>query len=373
MPGDIWINCSEASGDMYAGALTSELLRRDPGLAIGGMGGKMMARAGARIHFPMHRLCFKGFRDVLRGLPDIFRLHREITGFWKHRRPDVVVMVDCPDFNLPLAKAAHAMSIPVLYFMAPQFWAWKQRGLRILRDCVCRTLCALPFEPSFFHDRGCRALYAGHPLLDMIPLRSLDALVPDPQHIGIMPGSREKEISFLLPGFAEAAARIHGERPEMTFSIARAPGIHWSILRRFWPKHLPVIMVEPEDRFRMIRKSCLVLAASGTATLETGLIGTPTIVSYRLDRPAAYILRKLACSKFISLTNILLGRELFPEYLQKQANAGSYHARMKAWLDNPDTLLDIRSELEGLRRIVGPAGGMKAAAKTILEQNNQED
>lgn len=364
----VWINCSEASGDMYAGALTCELLRRNPKLEIGGMGGRMMAQGGAKIDFPMSRLCFTGFIDVLCGIPGIIRLRREITQAWEQNRPDVVVMIDCPDFNLPLAKLAHAMKIPVLYFMAPQFWAWKQLGMEIMQRCVRNVLCALPFEPDFFHDRGCRPLYAGHPLLDMIPLRRLDALNPNHHQIGIMPGSREKEISFLLPEIAQAASRIHREMPWITFSIAQAPGIRGHFLRQFWPEDLPVAIVRPEERFQMIRTSCMVLAASGTATLETGLIGTPTIVTYKIDRPAAYILRKLAFSKYVSLTNILLKKELFPEYLQEQATANNYYKQIVAWLKEPEALLDTRNKLKRLRKVVGPSGGIQYAAKTILAQ-----
>lgn len=369
---NVWINCSEASGDMYAGALAGELLRRRPSLKISGMGGPKLSQAGAELRFPMSRLCFSGFRDVLRGLPGIFRLHREIAEAWKRARPDVVVMVDCPDFNLPLAKAAHAMGIPVLYFIAPQFWAWRQKGMKVLRRCVRDVLCALPFEPTFFLDRGCRSLYSGHPLLDMIPLRDLDAIKPDPFQVGIMPGSRKKEIAFLLPAFGEAAARIHREKPWTSFSIARAPSIGLRYLKRFWPSGVPAVFVEPEERFRMIRRSAMVLAASGTATLETGLIGTPTLVAYRIDAPAAFIMRRLALSKQASLTNILLGRELFPEYLQERATAENYYDRMTMWLDNPPELRAIRTDLRELRRVLGPSGGLGAAAERILALHNGE-
>lgn len=351
---------------MYAGALAEELLRQDSSLRISGMGGPKLSQAGADLHFPMSRLCFTGFTDVLLGLPGIFRLHREITKAWEQDRPDAIVMVDCPDFNLPLAKAAHAMGIPVLYFIAPQLWAWKQNGLKTLKRCVQNILCALPFERAFFSNRGCRSLYAGHPLLDMIPLQRLDTIKADPFQIGIMPGSRKKEIAFLLPEFAEAAGRIHHERPWTFFSIARAPGISLGYLKRFWPPGIPAVFVEPEDRFQMIRRSTMVLAASGTATLETGLIGTPTVVAYKIDTPAAYVMRKLALSKQASLTNILLNKEIFPEYLQEQATADNYYKQMTTWLDCPLLLRDVRSELQDLRSIVGPAGGLETAAKKIL-------
>ncbi|WP_319543469.1 lipid-A-disaccharide synthase [uncultured Pseudodesulfovibrio sp.] len=367
----IWINCSEASGDMCAGALAGELFRQCPTLEIGGMGGPMLSQAGATVHFPMSRICFTGFLDVLFGLPGIFRLQREITSFWEQDRPDAIVMVDCPDFNLSLVKAAHAMKIPVFYFMAPQFWAWKQQGMKLLQKYVHNIICALPFEPEYFHNKGCRAQYAGHPLQDIIPLRSLDKLVPNTHQIGIMPGSRKKEISFLLPEFAEAASRLHREMPLLTFSVARAPGIKEEFLKQFWPDTLPMRIVEPEKRFQMIRKSCLVLAASGTATLETALIGTPTIVGYKLDRPAAFLARKLAFSKFISLTNILFKKELFPEYLQERATADSYFEQVVMWLNNPGMLLEVRNTLKDMRTIAGPTGGVKAAADMILAKNEQ--
>lgn len=365
----VWINCSEASGDMYAGALAEELLRQDSSLKISGMGGPRLSQAGAELRFPMSRLCFTGFKDVLFGLPDVFRLHKEITKEWEQDRPDAIVMVDCPDFNLPLAKAAHAMGIPVLYFIAPQLWAWRQKGLKTLRRCVRNILCALPFEPAFFRNRGCSPLYAGHPLLDMIPLHRLDKLKVDAFQIGIMPGSRKKEIAFLLPEFAEAAGRLHREMPWTFFSIARAPGISRRYLKHHWPPGIPAVFVDPIDRFQMIRRSNLILAASGTATLETGLIGTPTVVAYKIDPPAAFIMRKLALSKLASLTNILLNREIFPEYLQERANAENYYTQMKTWLGNPSLLLDIRKELQELRHIVGPSGSIRAAAERILAEN----
>ena len=333
------------------------------------MGGSMMAQAGATVHFPMSLICFTGFFDVLMGLPGVFRLQRKITQLWKQDRPDVIVMVDCPDFNLPLIKAAHDMNIPVFYFMAPQFWAWKQQGMKVMQKYVHNIICALPFEPEYFQKRGCRALYAGHPLQDIIPLHSLDKIVPDPHQIGIMPGSRKKEISFLLPEFAEVAAKIHDKKPWMTFCIARAPGITNAFLKQFWPDDLPMTIVEPEQRFQMIRRSSFILAASGTATLETALIGTPTIVTYKIDSPAAFIIRKLAFSKFISLTNILFQKELFPEYLQEKATAESYYQQITTWLNNPNLLLDLRHKLQELRHIAGPTGGMKAATELILTKS----
>ena len=362
----IWINCSEASGDMCAGALAAELLRQRPALEIGGLGGPMLARAGASVHFPMSRICFSGFLHVLRAIPDIVRLRREITAHWMRDRPDAVVMVDCPDFNLPLAKAAHAQGIPVYYFMAPQLWAWRQGGIDILREHVRTVICGLPFEPDYFRDRGCRAEYAGHPLHDIIPLERLDRQAPEHNRVGLMPGSRRKEVAFLLPVFAEAAAMIRRQHPGVVFSIARAPGIDRAFLLKYWPPGLAARVVEPQERFRMIRSASLVLAASGTATLETALIGTPTIVAYKLDRPAAFLLRQRALSRFICLANIVSGQEIFPEYLQERATAENLGRHAAAWLHAPAALRGLRVRLGELRHAVGPAGGMRAAARTIL-------
>ena len=351
---------------MCAGALAQELLRQCPTAQLSGMGGNMLAEAGATIKIPMSRLCFTGFWDVLRNIPNVMRLKKEIVAHWKKDRPDSIILVDCPDFNLPLAKEAHALNIPVYYFMAPQFWAWKQHGMKHLQNYVDSIICALPFEPDYFQEQGCKAHYVGHPLQDIIPLTSLDALSPDHQSIGLLPGSRKKEIQFLLPEFIKAAQRIHQVNPSITFSIARAPGIRKNFICRYLPENLPVTIVEPESRFEMIRKSYLVIAASGTATLETALIGTPTIVAYKLDSPAAFILQRLAIAKFMSLTNILFNKEIFPELLQKNATAESYSNQIMTWLNNPELLKDLRSQLQAIRHLAGPSGGLNAAAKHIL-------
>ncbi|WP_419784465.1 lipid-A-disaccharide synthase [Maridesulfovibrio sp.] len=365
----IWINCSEASGDMFAGALAGELLRQCPSLEIQGMGGAAFESSGAKIVFPMERLCFKGFIDVLLNIPAVCRLHQEITQSWEEDFPDAVIMVDCPDFNLPLAKSAHEMGIPVYYFMAPQFWAWKQPGIKKLQRYVRKTFCALPFEEEYFNNRDCKAEYFGHPLLDIIPLNSLDKLTVNHNRIGFMPGSRRKEISFMLPEFAKTAAELSCEYPALEFHIARAPGISRNFIQQHWPEGLPVTIVPPQGRFSMIKRSAFMFCAAGTATLETALIGTPSIVTYKLDQPAAFIAGKLAFSKYISLTNILFQKEIFPELLQGKADAGHLLTQAESWLNSADQLQSLRKKIRKTRSISGPPGCLNKTANYILNDH----
>ncbi|WP_319761153.1 lipid-A-disaccharide synthase [Maridesulfovibrio sp.] len=367
----IWISCSEASGDMFAGALAGELLRQCPSLKITGMGGPALKNSGAKVIFSMNRLCFKGFMDVLLNLPATFRLHQEITQSWEEDFPEAIIMVDCPDFNLPLAKSAHDMGIPVYYFMAPQFWAWKQPGIQKLQRYVRKTFCALPFEDEYFNKRGCAAEYFGHPLLDIIPLSSLDKLTVNHNRIGFMPGSRRKEISFMLPEFAKTAAKLFCENPALEFHIARAPGISRDFLQQLWPSELPVTIVPPQGRFSMIKRSAFIFCTSGTATLETALIGSPTIVTYKLDQPAAFIAGKLAYSKFISLTNILFQEEIFPELLQGKANAEYLLTLARSWFNSADRLQSLRDKLRMTRTTAGPPGCLSRTANYILNDLNQ--
>lgn len=201
----------------------------------------------------------------------------------------------------------------------------------------------------------------------MLPLAELDALAVTPGRIGILPGSRRKEIAALLPGFAAAARILRGSRPDLRFLLLRAPGIEAAYLRAFWPAGLPVDIVEPGDRYRGMRACELLLAASGTATLESALIGTPTVVAYRLSRLSFAVARRVVKVPFVSLPNLILGREVFPELLQERANAEGIAAVARAWLADGALLASIRKDLGRLRQVMGEPGVPGRAAGIILD------
>lgn len=368
--GPVWISAGEASGDIHAASLLAALRVREPDLAAVGMGGPALAAAGCDVRFPMRLISLVGLTEVLSGLPRILRLLGEVKRALVATRPRAIVLIDCPDFHFRVARMAKKLGIPVYYYVSPQVWAWRSGRVEFLRRFTRRVLCILPFEKDFYAARGMEVDYVGHPLMDQMPLAELDALRPDPNVLGLLPGSRRKEISALLPEFAAAAQTLRREFPNLRLALARAPGVDPEFLRSFLPPELPVTMYEPEDRYRMMRTSRALLAASGTVTLEAALIGTPTVVAYRLSALSFAIGKAVVQVKYASLPNLIMGREVFPEMLQDKAQAPLLAACLRPWLADEDALAAARADLAGLRLKVGGPGAAQRAADIILADLN---
>ncbi|MBU1040961.1 MAG: lipid-A-disaccharide synthase [Proteobacteria bacterium] len=369
-PGPIWISAGEASGDIHAASLLGELRAIEPGLNAVGMGGPALTKAGCDVRFPMRLISLVGLTEVLSGLPRILKLLGEVKRALVETKPRALILIDCPDFHFRVARMAKKLGIPVYYYVSPQVWAWRSGRVEFLRRFTRRVLCILPFEKDFYAARGMDVDYVGHPLMDQMPLAELDAIRPDPDLLGLLPGSRRKEVAALLPEFAQAALLLRRELPNLRVTMARAPGLDAEYLRSFLPPDLPVELVEPEERYRMMRKSRALLAASGTVTLEAALIGTPTVMSYRLSG-LSYAIGKLVVQvKFGSLPNLILDREVFPELIQDRAKATFFAERLRPWLDpgpeGEEALEAARAELAGLRAKVGAPGAAARAAGIIL-------
>lgn len=365
--GPLWISAGEASGDLHAASLLGALRELEPGLSAVGMGGPALYRAGCQVRFPMRLISLVGLTEVLSGLPRILRLLGEVKGALMELRPRAVVLIDCPDFHFRVARMAEKLGIPVYYYVSPQVWAWRSGRVEFLRRFTRRVLCILPFEKDFYAARGMDVDYVGHPLMDQLPLAELDALRPDPNQLGILPGSRRKEISALLPEFARAALLLRRRLPGLTLALARAPGVDESFLRLFLPPELPVRILPPEDRYRVMRTSRALIAASGTVTLEAALIGTPTVVAYRLSALSFAIGKAVVQVKYASLPNLIMDREIFPEMLQDKARGDLLAERLLPWMADDDALARARGDLAGLRALVGGPGAAHRAAAIVLD------
>ena len=367
----IWINAGEASGDMHGARLAKELMKREPGLKVMGMGGSAMEKAGCDIRYPMQMISLVGLTEVLPKLPRLLKLFGQIGDILKAERPKAIILIDCPDFNFRLIKIARKLNIPVYYYITPQIWAWRQGRAKFLQKHVRKILCILPFEQQFFKERGVDAQYVGHPLLDLMPLDELDTIEPDPNLVGILPGSRSKEISSLLPEFAIAAERLSKDFPNLKFSIARAPGVKEEKLRHFWPEHIPMTINQPENRYRLMRNSNVIMAASGTATLECALIGTPTLVAYKMSALSGFLAKKILNIKYVSLANIIPDKLILPEYLLEQATADNFYSQIRQWISSPNSAQKVRSELNALRKMIGEPGVAERTAQIILDDINK--
>lgn len=371
----LWINAGEISGDMQAGALLRELRSLRSDLKAVGMGGPHLAAAGQHNLFTVNALSVMGIAEVFTALPRAFRLLAGIRAALRRLRPSAVLLVDAPEFNFRVAAAASSLGIPVYYFIPPKVWAWRTGRVAFLKRHVRRLFCILPFEPAFYRAHGMDVEYVGNPLTDLVDWPSLQHIMPEPGRIGLMPGSRRKEVEALLPAFGQAAERLldrHGS--SVSFHCLRAPNMPEETLRALWPAHVPVTFDAPDNRYRAMRSCQCILAASGTATLESGLAGVPTVVTYRVSRFSGWIGRRLIQVPWVSLTNLIMEREVFPELLQDAATGERMADRIDAWLDPPrgtdgsgaHRRAGVIEDLAELRRRCGAPGSAARAAERLL-------
>jgi len=363
----IWINAGEASGDMHGAALIKALRALDPALRFTGMGGPAMAAAGMDLVYESRMLSTLGLTEVFHALPRIINM---LKGTWqrlKAERPAAIIVLDAPDYNFFLARMARRLKIPCYFYISPQVWAWRTGRVKFLQKYAREILCILPFEQPFYEERGVRAEFIGHPLMDEIPFPRLDSIIPDPDTIGILPGSRRKELAALLAEFGEAGRQLKRFRPELKLTVIRAPSVDPETIRAGWPADVPMTLVEPEDRYEAMRRANFLVAASGTVSLESALIGTPTVVAYRLSKLTFALARRVIDVKYISLPNLILDEQVFPELLQEQAGADTIAALGRSWLTDPKILPAIRERLKKLRSRMGEPGAPHRAARIILD------
>lgn len=367
----LWISAGELSGDIQAAellhALRLECDGRNLPLEAVGMGGDRLEQAGQRNILSIEELSVMGVVEVLGILPRIPGILRRIRWAMEQEKPDAVLLVDAPEFNFRVAKIAHGLGIPVYYFIPPKIWAWRTGRVRFLQRYVKRLFCILPFEPAFYAKHGVQVDYIGNPLVDMVNWPELKKIEPIKGRIGLMPGSRRKEVEALLPEFGKAARILLQQGRDVTFHCLRAPNMPEEKLRALWPSDVPVAFDAPEDRYTAMRRCGCMLAASGTATLETALAGVPTVVSYRVAPFSALVGRLLIKVKWVSLTNLIMQKELFPELLQERATGEMMASQLAAWLDIPPQIEAVRAELAELRRRCGEPGSAARAAEKLLE------
>jgi len=365
--GPIWFNVGEASGDLHGAELIKAIKEADPSATFTGMGGPAMEAEGFKPLYDMKLISLVGITEILGGLLKILLLLRKIKKTLAEIRPRAIVLVDCPEFNFRVAKMAKKLGIPVYYYISPQIWAWRSGRVHFLREHVRRVICILPFEKNFYEKFNVDVDYVGHPLMDVLLLEELDAIPVNENRIGLLPGSRTKEIATLLPVFGEAARKLAKDHPNLSYVMVCAPGRNEEDLMALWPEDIPVECVMPDNRYEMFRSCKLILAASGTVTLETALIGTPTIVSYKVSKITELIGKWLVNIDFISLPNLIMNKEVYPEFVQEEANPETIATVAKEWLDSLQTYAERKQALTDLRTMVGEPGAAKRAASIILD------
>lgn len=364
----------EASGDMHCAHLAEKLKELCPSLTLFGMGGRLMAQAGVQLEYDISDMAVMGITEVVGKIPLILSRLKGLKSFIDQRKPDAIVLVDFPDFNMRLLPFAHSRHIPVIYYIPPKAWAWRRKRAYKLAKYTTVVASIFPFEVEVYKSAGANVHYIGHPLLDFAKpsLSKADAyekfhLDASKPVIGLMPGSREKEIENLLPVILDSVRLIKAEIPDCQFIL---PVAH-TISRNMLPEMVdpPVTVIDGSDVYNMMSICDLIIMASGTATLEATYMLTPMIVIYKLSRISFTVMSKLVNPNIRSTTlpNIIADREIAPELLQSKATPDNISGIAIRMMKNPQELAYQKAELQKVREKLGEPGAVERAARLVLK------
>ena len=360
------IVAGEDSGDFHGANLAEALRQRLPQCRLSGIGGRKMKEKGVELVFPSARLAVVGITEVLNRLPDILAGCRAIRKHLRETRPNLLVLIDFPDFNLHLvAPYARKLKIPIVYYISPQVWAWRQGRVVSINRLVEKILVILPFEEEFYRCHGVAVEYVGHPLLDEFKYFRCKPHSERP-YIALIPGSRNGEVKRLLPIMLTAARLYAREKPNTRFVIPVAPSIKTEFIQEMLPANLAdhvTLLRQPLSK--ALEKVSFALVTSGTATLETALAEVPMVVIYKVNQLSYQLGKKLISVPHISLVNLIAKKEIVPELIQHEALPEKVTAQMRTLLDNPENYLKVCHELKALKEKLGEAGAPERAAKAI--------
>jgi lipid-A-disaccharide synthase len=366
----------ERSGDIYGAELASALRARLDNAEIFGCGGEAMRLAGVDTVVDAHQLTMIGITEVIGGLPRAYRAFHALLAEVDRRRPQLAVLIDFPDFNLRLAKQLKKRRIRVVYFVSPQVWAWRKRRLKQLKARIDKMLCIFDFEEAIYRAAGIPVEYVGHPLVDLVrphmtreQFFSAIGLEPATATVTLLPGSREKEVSNILPTMLEAAHRLSLTH-KLQFVVAVAPTLDTQWLEKAaleCSAGKATVRVAAHSTYDALEHCEVAVVASGTATIEAALRERPMVVVYRVS-PLTWRLGKLLVDvPFYSMVNILAGKQVVPELIQSDFTAANVASRVEYLLDHSQAREEMTQELQALKDRLGPGGAIERAADAVAE------
>ena len=368
------IVAGEASGDKHGAKLASALraLRPSTRFEFFGAGGDEMRQAGVETLVDAREVAIMGALEVARALPKFLRVFRRLSDAANERRPRLIVLIDWPEFNLRLARRLKRDGHRVVYYISPQIWAWRSYRIHAVKRYVEKMLVILPFEKDYYERSGVEVDYVGHPLLDSVNVTMTreefcerHGLAPSNPVIALLPGSRHSEMKHILPPMVDAAKILNRSRPHFQFILPLA--------RTFEPNTIASqissagLRVIENDTYNAVAASDLAAVASGTATLETAIIGSPLIVVYRASRLNWRIFRPLINTPFVGMPNLIAGREIAPELLQDDLNGERLATLIVEFLSDPARLRRSRDDLAEVKKKLGEANASERAANRILD------
>jgi lipid-A-disaccharide synthase len=367
---NVMMIAGEASGDLHGAMLVKALRRKAGRIFLYGIGGEAMKAAGVRIVIDAATLSVVGITEVISRLAGLKRAVATARQMLRQLSPDLLILIDFPDFNLYVAAEARRLGVPVLYYISPQLWAWRSGRVKKIKRLVDHMAVILPFEADFYRQWQVPVSFVGHPLLDHgLPVQSSTPRWRHSRIVGILPGSRDGEVARHLPIMLQAAHRLADRRPALRFLVSIAPGVSRDVVAAATATGGGSSRVEMLNggMQRILSESRMVMAVSGTVTLETGISGIPMVIIYRVS-PVSYLLGRLLIRvSSIGLVNLIAGEKIVPELIQKEASPEAIAHTVDAMLSDPARLEAMRRKLLDTRNLLGGPGASARVADIALE------
>ncbi|MCW8919287.1 MAG: lipid-A-disaccharide synthase [Gammaproteobacteria bacterium] len=372
-PKRVIIIAGEASGDHHAARLVEELHRLNPDVRFSGIGGERMRAAGVETLVDTSEMAVMGLVEVLVNYRFLKGVLERMRSELRRNRPDLLILVDYPGFNLRLAETAKELGIRVLYYISPQVWAWKKKRVFKIKKLVDMMAVVFPFEISCYDKAGVPVEFVGHPLVDEVQSHYsreviLAELGLDPSRpvLGLFPGSRRSEVSRLLPLLLQSAARLKEAIPELQFLLPRASTLHAELLQQPIARSGLEITVVSGRPYDVMRGCDTIISASGTATLEIGLMQVPLVVIYKLAPVSYFVFSRLVKLDHIALCNIVAGERIAPELIQRDATVANICREVLPLLQDEQRAAAMRARMAGIRKRLGASGASKNIARLTL-------
>jgi len=364
---NIFILAGEPSGDEYGAKLMKELTIKNPKITFHGIGGSLMSAQGLNSMAPFQKMSVMGFVEIIKSLFFFINIEKKILNFLKRNRPDKIILIDYPGFNLRLCKKIKAqINIPIIYYISPQIWAWKEKRITTIKKYVDEMIVIFEFEKKWYKSKKLNVNYVGHPFLDIWqPNQKLDSLILnykidlDKPILTLFPGSRQQEIDKHLHLFIKAGLKIKKSIPNLQILL----GLHSDIkLKQKVDQRITIINDEP---LKALEVATAAIVSSGTATLQAAIMNTPAVVVYKMNKISWWLTKKLVQVNFASMANIIAEKLVFPELLQNDATENNISTQIIKIINEPEYRKKIMEEIKIIQEKVGEPGASKRAAQYI--------
>lgn len=369
----ILIIAGEVSGDLHGGNLVKAMLRQNPHLSFFGIGGENMKSAGVELIYHINSLSFMGFIEVIKHIPFLKKVKKEILQQVDEQNTDAVILIDYPGFNLSIAKELHKQGKKIFYYISPQLWAWGKSRIDLIKKFIHKMIVVFPFEEKMYSEFGVNAEFVGHPLIEIISNYQFQSkedffkqysLNPEIKLITIFPGSRKQEIRKILPTVVEAIQMLRKEF-ELNVAISGVKSIELSLYREFVGEDIPIIF---EKNYELMKYADAGIIKSGTSTLEAALFELPFVVVYKTSYLSYLIGKTLIQIDKISLVNIVAGEKIVEELIQNDCNPKKIYEVVKSLLLDENQRAEMKLKMKRIKSLLGERGASERAAKLILSE-----